>query len=433
MEISPELQYLSAKRTAMANPATKYDDLYYSRLNSTMALIQSQSVIGKWRQNLSSKEFGSSSTIILPRGNFLGTCFLHLKLPALTASGQSLSRGHLYSAIREISYQVGSSNVNTITISGKSIYHLFMAQGNTSEQMEELLEMGGRGVIYDPAKPETHEPIEGDVIIPLPWSTFNGGQYQKLPFDTAMLSQPIQVTITFQELKNIYGGAHPGTVGFDEAFFYMREEVLVNKELGMAALLKRPENMDMISAYPYVHTQLWQSPNFAGSAPGNEPTILTLQGFLNSDLFGIVLSLHLAEDESNPGGNRPCQPWRSVEAYNLRVEYNGETVYYAPGESYRIHNMASIMGNPAINMFDYVQATPVTAQPYISRCIFVDFSRIRCASFHNHWPNTPKFPNEVLNVYLNTPDSGNYRLYATYLYPGIIETKSDGQVEIYFS
>lgn len=433
MDISPELQYLSSKRTAMANPSTKYDDLYYSRLNSTMSIIQSQANIGKWRQNLSSPEFGGSSTITLPKGNFIGTCFLHLQLPAVI-NNQCLSRGHLYMAIKEINYQVGSSNLNNITISGKSLFHLLMGQANTSEQLNKIFRIGGdeKLVPGDGAS-------EGDIIIPLPWSSFTGGQYQKLPFDTALLSQPLQITITFNPANKIIGGVEPFPDGFTEAYLYFKEEILTNRELGMAAILKQSQNEDMISAYPFIHPQLYQSPVFAGKAPGSDPVILNLQAFLNSDLFGLLFSLHFDGDEVNPGGvvpanARPVRAFNSVEPYNVRLEYNGETIYYAPGYSFKLHNMSSIIGDPVLEN-SYINSFPAqdTSAPTENYVVFMDLSRMRAASFHNHWPNTPKLPNEVLTLSFNTPDNLTYRAYVTYLYPGIIETRSDGQVEIYYS
>lgn len=163
---------LVTKRTVLSNPGSKLNhSLYYSAVNTVVQPTECTWTQGRFKQSLSSVQFGSQSTIIIPNGSFVSTMTLNLKMPAPLAANMALNRGWAFAAIQSISFLMGSSNVPQITIQGSTIYQLMMAQCESVLKRSEMLALAGQETFG--ASGATYVP-EANLIIPLPFSVFAG-------------------------------------------------------------------------------------------------------------------------------------------------------------------------------------------------------------------------------------------------------------------
>jgi hypothetical protein len=430
--IPPEIVFLSNKKNLSANQGIKYDDLYYSNMNSTVQLVESVTTTNKFKQSLQSLQFGSSSMVTFQNSSFLGRTMLHLELPPLEPN-LCLPKGWGWRAIQSIEFQFGSSSVNNVTISGITMFHMLLAQCTNSEAASELLRLGGEETLtplpFDPEVPDSNRP-SADIVLILPWSNVHGGQYAKLPFDTSLLSQPITVTIQFRNSNEIYGGSGLKPNSLHSATIMSKLTDLTNKTLGLKYSLMR--NPDLSLVYPFMHYTLFSSAPFQGRKSG-QPCRINLQGFLNADLFGFVISVHKSGDLVNTNGN-VINPFNSDAIRDITVQYNGETIYYSQKYGYRLLNCESNTG--ASYVHNSVIA-PGTGQPFISSpvdtyLLYVDFSRLRSAAFNNHFANTSRLPAQVLDISFFTSSTDEYKLYCTYIYPAIAEIGQAGVSDIYY-
>ncbi len=105
-----DLAFISDKRVQLNAPGFIIDNNYYTKLNSTVDRAETSWNIGRFRQSLSSSNFGAQSTVIIPRSSMLRQVYLHLILPPIEANS-GLCRGWGLASIADVSYLMGSANV----------------------------------------------------------------------------------------------------------------------------------------------------------------------------------------------------------------------------------------------------------------------------------------------------------------------------------
>lgn len=430
-ELPNEMVYLSQKSSHLAAPGTMLNSLYYSRLNSTIELVESVSQIGRFRQELTSKSFNSSANVQIPNGSFLGQTYLHLELPN-TVANQTLCRGWGLACIRQISFLFGSSTSSELVINKQSIWHLLGLQSESQDKLSEVFRLAGEEVLSPLVAPagEDVPVISADILLPFPWSSING-LMQKKPYDTSLLMQPVTISIVFDDSSSIFGGLGVRPTGFLKAEIYVRQTDITNKDLSLKAkLMKQP---DSAYNYPFQHIQSYQSSTFAGSrkSSGNKISI-PLQSFINSDLSGIVLSVVKTDRLTGVSNNSPS-PFAYDQIQDLELTLNGQTVYYAPGKAYKLHGMIGEVGASYWHNSLIASGTtsPFTSDPRDDYSIYIDFSLIRPAFQPNLLQNTFRVPQQTMVCEFYTSTDDNYRLFATYVYgTAVVSTLSNGESRI---
>lgn len=413
-------EILSNKNVILSSPGYLYNDLYYSELNSSSSLVEATYVTNKWSVNLSSPVFGSSSSVNIPNRDFIGTTILIMELPDVV-SNQTLCRGWGYGAIDRIEYVLGSSNVSNLSISGESLWGVVASQCMTAEKRSEIWSLGGEEILAP-----TGGPVTASIVLPFPWSNC----CEKLYFDTTLLSSNIFVTIVFKQTSAIYGGSGIRPTNMNSAIFTYRGAELTDKRQSMRdALISNP---NLSYAYPMFHHQSTVTSAFAGKTPGTGQCLVNLQGFINSDLVGIIFYA-IKQTDVYPTSNNSPKPFNTTEISNILIQYNGTTMYNAPKNSYKLINLfesqnSSTWQNSAIRAG---ASGPFLSDPIDNSFVFYNVSKERAACIHNFMPNTMRLSNQTLNVTFNTPTTDNYLFYATYVYNGCCELKN-GNSFIYF-
>ena len=137
-------EYVSTTVPDLDSIGTLKNTLYYSNDDVKVQEVQFDSLNGKFKQTLTSLQFGGVSEITIPNSDSIGSCYLHLKLPALDAN-HTLGDMWGYSAIKNVSYTIGGSNISIIDLPSESIFQKTMISCETKETPYNLaLTQGGR-------------------------------------------------------------------------------------------------------------------------------------------------------------------------------------------------------------------------------------------------------------------------------------------------
>jgi hypothetical protein len=237
-----------------------------------------------------------------------------------------------------------------------------------------------------------------------------------------MLSNPIQVKLSFNNASSIYGGvAQPNIGQFEVAEILVRQIKLTDQADSVRqTMIASPE---LFYTYPFIHTQAFESASFPGSLPGSGSCQVQLNSFLNADITGISMWV-VRDDYKYPSAQSTPNPWCTDEISDIQVTYNGIVLFNYPAKSYKLTGMAT--GDQESCGFDTSlvapgNAGPISSTPYASNICFFDFSRERSDCLPQHMFNVSRLTNQVLLVRFNTQFNANYsyKLYATFSYNAV--------------
>lgn len=421
---------LSDKRTLLNSAGFMLNDVYYSALNSTVSLVEASWNYGRTNFSLQSLQFGSTSQIFIPNNSLLSDVYLVLELGNLPANS-ALPRGWGLAAINQIAFLMGSSNVPLLTTPFQSLFQWLMNQIETAEKREEMLALMGEEQLN--GMPAGVTSLFAYIPLILPFAKY-GGRENKLPFDTSTLVSPINLQITLNNANQFIGGSGVMPTAFLSGRIFLKQADFANKNMSIAGALMADHSK--IYNYPFIHAQPFYPQIFVADNSTSPVQTVTLQSFINSDLaaisFGVVKSSNLTSN-----GGLPINPLYYERVYNVALVYNGINMFIAPGELYRLYNMSGQFGSQAIRGSQIaVAGPPYTSSPVDTYAVEVDFSRIRSLQYENHYDNTLRVANQVMNLSFQLPDTsasgnGSYIVFCTYYYNGSIAC-SAGQTRIYF-
>lgn len=426
-KVMADSKYTSQKRVSLNAPGTVKNSLYYSTSDTTVSSVEANTVIGRFEQSLTSLAFGSSSQIIIPNQDFIHQVFLTVRLPDLTAN-QTLCHGWLFGLIREINYSWGQANVSQLRLSGKSLLQCLMRESESQEKRSELLRLGGESLTAANTRP-----VEATVVLPLPWSVMAGKN--KLPFDTSILNNPIQIQVQLNAASAIYGGTDPLPTAVSSASIFMRQTVLADRSNSIKwDLMKNP---NMIYSYPFNHRQ---SPSSKFNLVSGSVNNLELTEFLESDLLNILFSVQYTEDQVRTAAGITPNPTASLICTDIELLYNGQSVYKAPAQSARLINMLWDEGSSGAESA-YIDRTvsPYTSQQITSYVYQIPFADIKAMIYDGAFCNTGRFSSQTM-VLRFTPrnyDPADVSVRTcqadfTYIYQAVSEV-SNGVMNIAFS
>lgn len=418
-----DLTYLSEKRTALSNPGTKLDDIYYSQLNSLVELSEVTYNFGRYFANLNSLQFGGQSQVNIPNSELLEGVYLYIEAPPLVAN-QTLPLGWGFAMLSSISYLFGSSNVSQLDIRKHSIFQTIMYECETQEKRDAIFRLAGEETIGP-----TDDTVKAYLKLPFPFSSVCG-IHSKKPFDTSLLTNPIILQIAFDQSAAVYGGSGVQPTSLVKAGIYIRQGVFKNKDQSLKPAMMA--NPNLMYTYPFIHRQLFTTGSFTGSRSSSAPVTMTLTGLINADLVGLTIGVVKNSQIANDGTKCPC-PFVYDEIQNVLLQFNGLQMFNSPGKFYKFLNMIGTAGSGAVqtSLIANSATAPFSSSPQMTYPIYIDFGRIRSACFDGHYSNTWRIGNNTLTLSFNTSTTETYTMYVTYHYNGVCEVQS-GQARIYF-
>jgi len=384
-------QFISTKRTLLSAPGTKKNSLYYDETSSTVQTVENDVVCGRYTSSLN-LQFGSTSQVTIPNSNFIDQCFLHIELPAVVGT-QTLCAGWEYALLKNISYTLGAANVSQVQITGASVKQINMLDGGTREKAEAMYRLGGEPLVI----PST-QVVSATICIPLPWSSMDYSKGMSLKgFDTSLLNNPIQLSISFYGADRIYGNVAALPTVMTRCDFFIRERVLTDKGNSIKSQMMRSPNS--MYSYPFIHRQ---SPSVKRNITSLATNVIELNEFIDSDLLGIAVEVKYADDQLRglKGAGSPPNPNASVELLDLELQFNGQTIYKAVGHSGRLINMIYSEGELGA-IADTVINTGYTEDQTTSYIYLIDLSDDKNTTFRDAYSNVSRYGGQTMQLSCN--------------------------------
>jgi hypothetical protein len=410
-------------------------DQYYSGEKNTDLQCFPTLVDNRFYVSLNSLNQGATNTIIFNPDQGLSDIILTMKLPAPSgATGVGSYDGYA------MPDQWGVSMINQVAlrIGGSSLYYFSMDQlqidnytdCEDSEKRQALASLGG-GALLRPADYLTKSNLYASVYLKMPFNSISALQ-KTLPLPTDLLTQPIQILLTFNRFADVafwYGAGSPVLsnlpTSFESAQVNFRKTTMQNSE----HLLARRENM-LVQALNYplrYFTQTVFRTNITQSAPGadNNFNTINLTGFRSGSLKDIVVYARAFDQTGTlvPGYNAIYAPIKSV-----RLLINGLVMYDAQNNS----SIWNLCERKLPSRFQTTLLTPnasndyADASPYNSEWVVIPFSQIcEDVAFKNVVNLGYSIQNSVVNLQLIMENSGSYEVSASYHYvSSLIFTKN---------
>jgi hypothetical protein len=411
---------LSSKNVYLAEPGsvTSGDGIYYNFQNSVIDIAETTRNIGRYKVSLNQLSFGGTSQFTVPNQSFLSSIWLTLTLPNIPAN-VFLPRGWSLDAVEEVSYLLGSSNVSQLKINGDSHTDIMLEHCETSEKKSRLIHLAGEEITA-PTTTESRATFQ----LQLPWSCINA-LTKKFTFDTNILNSPINVIIKWRPRDQIMSGTGvlaSGITQFSTGTVYADQLDLTNKSLSLK--MKMLMSPQLSYSYPFIFTQSYTLP-FTGNT--TLPISLNLLGIINADL--VALNFHAVKNDrlhTGPTYNNRMNRMDYDEIRDVHLQFNGLTMYDAPGDSWKAYAMQDNIGDPEFQQSRLTgpQGTsPFVTEPIDRMAVFVPFTFNKSTLFTNAFSNTWRIPNNTLVLSFLTSDTGDYTLYLTYYYNSVFSIR----------
>lgn len=328
--------------------------------------------------------------------------------------------GSSYAAIRNLVWLYGTANVPNIELSGQGMFQAMCAQAPGREKLSELLALGGEEVLGDSGgvSPEAY------VLVNLPWSRVNGIMDAKRPTDTTLVDSDINININFNDASKWMTGSGFRTYAsaFEKADVYLRQgDFTGGSRISLDRIMEA--SPEKIYNYPFIWHVSNKIKQFNASSAAR--VTLDLTGFLNADLVGMTMYVLKDGEIDNNNGANSISPFNSVAVRDVRVLFNGETVYYAPGTSYRFWNMNDFPGAKGYNnsVITTGGAFPYASTPVENHPIRLSFSRVDCDRYcdilYNVWRIKGGNPLQV-SFLVPDPTPQNYTMIITDSYNALL-------------
>ena len=379
-----------------------------------------------------SLQFGGVSEITIPNSDSIGSCYLHLKLPALDAN-HTLGDMWGYSAIKNVSYTIGGSNISIIDLPSESIFQKTMISCETKEKRKKMAELAGTAA----GDADTGTIPEAVVQIPLPWSTIRSCE-KKLGYDASLLSSNILIQITFNDATAFYGSIDATSAVFPTSFvqgdFLIRQDVLTNKRDSMKLTLMK--NPNLLINYPFTHCTRGSTRNLSTGAGDTTSYTIDLNSFLESDLLGISFHCVLAANEKSTakGVNSYSNKWHTLRLRDIVLRYNGQILHNLPFHLSDLILLGMDVGSDDFNVSTLITAGATKAEA--GHIYYLPMTKFKSVIFEGDYCNTSRYANQTFQLDFNLEaaqgvDKG-INFYSTYYYNGVIST-SNGMSMVTFA
>ena len=313
---------------------TPYDNVYQSSQNikrSSVAVIQNTSI----RNDLSSLNFGSTTTIELPQNILLQNSILVLTIAKESLPiGNTLERGWAYSALRRMTFQVSGSG-QTLEMTGQALLVKNVADCESQGKIDRLMELAGEAH-YGSAATKDYTAY---INLYLPWGSVSSKRY--LPYDASILRRPASLTIEMNDAKNIFSRGSQNVTAYPAAFkaaFVLSRTQILREPSPMPALFGVGTLGRYSHAYIYPQHQTVQ--NIAGKHLPSDLQSVDLRGFRSGNLQSIDCWLTRdTYDSTLPMSNSAHSRLVAYAPSNVRLLYGGQEIYSSDLDSSQIFNL----------------------------------------------------------------------------------------------
>jgi len=318
---------------------------YQERSNMKMAL---SAVLPKDydRQSLNNLLPGEK-TFRFSKGSMFGDCVLKVTVNGWSPTSvypMSAQRGYGYRYISSFSYKYGNSNEYRVT-GRANLLHVMDASPDQTQKLR-LLELAG-SYFNDPVISGFTGRQELLMVLSLPHSGPPGHCcVNKIPYDSKLLEDDLEIKITFAEGKDIYGN-YEDFVANGQLFPTFSADVImekfsfVNPQASMAMSVKNGGRNEYAFMYP---NQIQQSRLGYNTVSGFNVMESTLSGWRQGTTTSIILALIPDRNYAETVVTIPAeyglpQHDLAVQIYDIEVILDGQSIVQMKGNESSIRSL----------------------------------------------------------------------------------------------
>lgn len=418
--MSDSSKFVSDRTIDLDAVGTKRNMLYYATEDVKVQEVQVDTLVGKYRQSLTSSAFGSSSEVTIPNDDSISSVYLYLRVDNIPIDS-SVGEFFGHATIRSVNYTWGSSSVSTVELSGEALWMHNMLCMETSEKRKKYSEVSGSAL----AKAVAVYSVECEILIALPWSTIRADRNKK-GYDSSLLNNNILVQINFND-SNSFIGSHAAALtyptSFSKTLVVLKQGVLTNKRDSMKQTLLN--NPSLMQPYPFTHKSTGTR-KFITGAPINEPINIVLQSFLESDLLGLAFYVVKTDSEkSNHGAASPVNKFDAIRLRDIILTYNGQQLFNLE------HHMSDLVllnidpGSPDCPK-TLINSLGVSVASGSYHVYYLPFTQFKSVIFSEEYNNVSRYASQTLELTF-TPEGlllpTNLSFHSLYYYNAIAQTQ----------
>jgi len=389
-------------------------DMYYAgKENSDLQCFPSLQD-NRFYVSLPSLNQGSTNTIIFNPTQGLSDIVLTATLPPATStvsySGWAFPRGWLPLMVDQVALRVGGSSLYYFT--GDQIFVDTLTDCEDGAKKQAVLDVGGAELLTLPDFQAGSPNLSASMYLKMPFNSISALQ-KTLPLPTDLLSQPVQILITWKRFTDVAlwyapGAPQPALLcsSFASAQVNFRQTTLQNSE----HLLARRENMNekALTVPLRYFTQTAFRTNVTQT--GGAKQTINLTGFR----FGSVKYIDIW---ARPvGGNG----WNFAPITQLRLLINGLVMYDTQNSNNIMWSLCDRKTPASVSTTQLVVnplGSGVVANPSVASWVPIPFSQLSEPMAYSN-DVTLGFPiaNSVINLEVTFANDGAYELTASYHY-----------------
>jgi len=389
-------------------------DMYYAgKENSDLQCFPSLQD-NRFYVSLPSLNQGATNTIIFNPSQGLSDIVLTASLPAPTASvnyaGWAFPRGWLPLMVDQVALRVGGSSLYYFT--GDQIFIDTLTDCEDGTKKQAVIDIGGSELtsLSDYLNPAN---LSASMYVKMPFNSISALQ-KTLPLPTDLLSQPVQLLITWKRFSDVafwYGlGAPVPSVlcsAFASAQVNFRQTTLQNSE----HLLARRENMNekalTVPLRYFTQTAFRTTINQAGGAKSQ----INLTGFRFGSVKYIDIWVRRVSDA--PG-------WTYIAPTQLRLLINGLVMYDTQNSNNLMWSLCDRKTPASVSTTQLsvpVPLGPLVVTPTVCSWVPIPFAQLsEPMAYSNDITLGYPIANSVINLELTMPTDGTYEVTASYHY-----------------
>ena len=380
------------------------DHLYYTESEVQLNEIETSSTIGRYIKSFNSKTMNSVGECLLPNLDGVEQTYVHLRLPPLSPN-TILAAGWGYHAVQAVNLQLGSSNISLQEKRGYTNYQELWWSCETKEKRDLAINLGGVAKLAG-ADTEPHDAV---IILNLPFSTLKNIA-NKRSFDASLLSSPILIQIQWAPVTNYMSTSTGETVNisnypnsFEIANLIVRQDVLTDKSQSLRQTIM---SSDVFAVYPYSHVLSGSSSTQTLAVVNKKCEMnVDLSGFLNSDLIAISFSVnkysHLNStivDDATANKNTVCNPGSTYRCKNIRLYYNGSTLFELSHYLTDLHQLSVCHGDPHGENHRISNDGSLTADAGNAFQYYLSFTADMRNQFMERLANVPRYSQQPMEL-----------------------------------
>jgi len=390
-------------------------DMYYAgKENSDLQCFPSLQD-NRFYVSLPSLNQGATNTIIFNPTQGLSDIVLTASLPAATLAvpytGWAFPRGWLPLMIDQVALRVGGSSLYYFT--GDQIFIDTLTDCEDGAKKQAVLDVGGSELLGPADYAAGSSSLSASMYLKMPFNSISALQ-KTLPLPTDLLSQPVQILITWKRFADVafwngVGAANPALLctAFDSAAVNFRQTTLQSSE----HLLARRENMNekalTVPLRYFTQTAFRTTVTQAGGAVQT----VNLTGFR----FGSVKYIDIW---ARKVGDAPG--WTYSPIKSLRLLINGLVMYDTQNSNNIMWSLCD-RKTPAAVSTTQLSLAPggagVVATPAVCSWVPIPFSQLsEPMAYSNDVTLGYPIANSVINLQIAFPVDGTYEVTASYHY-----------------